>query len=60
MKIEKENAEFNLYCRRMYNENCLERLDYGQKPYKSLEAYLTKNYNFIVDRFKKGKSPRAL
>ena len=57
MKIEKESAEFKQYCRMMYNENCLERIDFGQTPYKNLNTYLTKNYNFIVDRFKKGKRP---
>ena len=60
MKIEKENAKFKVYCQTMYSENCLERIEYGQKPYKSLEAYLTKNYNFIVDRFKKGKEPWSM
>ncbi len=60
MKIEKETAEFKAYCQTMYSENCLERLDYGQKPYKTFEDYLTKNYNFIVDRFKKGKGPWSL
>ena len=58
--MKKDNAEFESYCQRMYNENCLERQDYGQKPYKSLEAYLTKNYNFIVDRFEKGKRPWSM
>ena len=60
MKIEKENAEFNLYCQRMYNENCLERPKFGQEPYKNLNTYLTKNYDFIVDRYKKGKRPQSL
>ena len=60
MKIEKDNAEFNLYCRTMYNENCLERLNFGQEPYKNLNTYLTKNYDFIVDRFKKGIRPQSL
>ena len=60
MKIEKENAEFKQYCQMMYAENCLERLDFGQIPYKNLNTYITKNYDFIVDRFKKGKGPRSL
>ena len=58
--MKKDNAEFNSYCQRMYSENCLERIEYGQKPYKSLEVYLTKNYNFIVDRFEKGKQPWSI
>ena len=60
MKMKKDNAEFNLYCRRMYNENCLERPKFGQEPYKNLNTYLTKNYDFIVDRYKKGKRPQSL
>ena len=60
MKIEKETAEFKAYCQTMYSENCLERLQYGQEPYKNLNTYLTKNYDFIVDRFKKGKRPQSL
>ncbi len=60
MKIEKESAEFKQYCQTMYGENCLERLQYGQEPYENLKAYLTKNYDFIVDRFKKGKRPQSL
>ena len=35
----------------MYNENCLEREEDGQEPYPSLEAYITKNYDFIVNKF---------
>jgi predicted transcriptional regulator len=58
--MKKDNAEFNSYCQIMYSENCLERIEYGQKPYKSLKAYLTKNYNFIVDRFEKGKRPWSM
>ena len=58
--MKKDDAEFNLYCQRMYNENCLERPKFGQTPYKNLNAYLTKNYDFIVDRFKKGKRPESL
>ena len=58
--MEKNNTEFESYCQRMYSENCLERLEYGQKPYKSFEVYLTKNYNFIVDRFEKGKWPWSM
>ena len=60
MKMKKDDAEFNLYCQRMYNENCLERPKFGQTPYKNLDTYLTKNYDFIVDRFKKGKRPESL
>ena len=60
MKIEKYSAEFDLYCQTMYTENCLERIDYGQKPYKNLNIYLTKNYDFIVDRFERGKRPWAM
>jgi hypothetical protein len=55
MKIEKENAEFKNYCQLMYNENCLERTNNGQMPYPSLEAYITKNYDFIVSKFKDGE-----
>ena len=58
--MKKDDAEFNLYCQRMYNENCLERPKFGQTPYKNLDTYLTKNYDFIVDRFKKGKRPESL
>ena len=55
MKIEKENAEFKNYCQLMYNENCLERIQSGQVPYPSLESYITKNYDFIVSKFKEGE-----
>ena len=55
MKIEKDNAEFRQYCQTMYNENCLERIHSGQVPYPSLESYITKNYDFIVSKFKDGE-----
>ena len=55
MKIEKENADFRHYCRHMYDENCLERTHSGQVPYPSLESYITKNYDFIVSKFKDGE-----
>ena len=58
--MKKDNAEFESYCQMMYSENCLERHEHGQKPYRNLESYLTKNYDFIVDRFKKGKRPQSL
>ena len=58
--MKKDNAEFNSYCNMMYNENCLERPKFGQTPYKNLNTYLTKNNDFIVDRFKKGKRPQSL
>ena len=51
MKMKKESAEFKSYCRMMYSENCLERRDHGQEPYPSLDAYVTKNYDFIVNKF---------
>jgi hypothetical protein len=61
MKIEKENADFKHYCRHMYDENCQERWVHGQTPYPSLEAYVTKNYDFIVDKFRvQNKKPWIL
>jgi hypothetical protein len=60
MKIEKESAKFKCYCRLMYSENCTERMDHGQVPYPSLEAYVTKNYDFIVNKYKGGLTPWLL
>tara|TARA_B100000809_G_C14671530_1_gene363418 strand:+ start:40 stop:222 length:183 start_codon:yes stop_codon:yes gene_type:complete len=60
MEIEKENAKFKCYCQLMYSENCTERMDHGQTPYPSLDAYVTKNYDFIVNKYKGGLEPWIL
>ena len=39
----------------MYDENCHERSEYGQKPYPTAKAYLRKNRNFLESLYKQKK-----
>jgi len=37
----------------MFRENCKERMDYGDEPYPSAEAYLKKNKAYLEKEYKK-------
>ena len=50
MSMEKET--FEVYCREMYQENCVERDAYGE-PILSYDEYVEKNRQFLLDNFSK-------
>ena len=37
----------------LYYENMEERSMFGETPYKNFNAYFTKNYDFLVNKYKK-------
>ena len=37
----------------MFNENCLERSQYGEKEYPNVETYYNKNKEFLKQKYKK-------
>lgn len=48
-----ENLDnFIIWCRYMYDENCKERWEHGQKPYKQFEIYYTRNFKWLKDKYK--------
>ena len=46
---------FQIFVRRMYYENCKERRDNGQKPYFDWEEYLSKNEEFLKQKYQEKK-----
>ena len=43
-----ENLDkFIIWCRYMYDENCKERWEHGQKPYNQFEIYYTRNFKWL-------------
>ena len=44
--------EFDKFVRKMYKENCKERIAYGEKPYDDINYYECKNYQFLVEKFR--------
>jgi hypothetical protein len=46
-----EDPSFKPFVRDMYNANCKERREHGQKEYETLFIYFRKNHRFIVDKF---------
>ena len=52
MKTKFENTPFINYCRMLYYENMGEREEVGQIPYENFNAYFTKNYDFLVMKYK--------
>ena len=43
---------FIIWCRNMYDENCEERWQHGQKPYRQFEIYYTRNFKWLKDKYK--------
>ena len=48
-----ENNEFRTWLTMMFYENCLEREEDGRSPYKNVEDYTQRNYNWLLTKFKK-------
>ena len=46
-----EDPSFKPFVRNMYDANCKERREHGQKEYETLFSYFRKNHQFVVDKF---------
>ena len=55
MKNEIEKTEFKSWCRLMYDENCQERWQHGQNPYKNFDTYYTKHLKWLKEQYKTRK-----
>jgi len=58
MKISIKNREFKRYCRLMYDENCRERWEVGEPPYKTIEDYVNKTEQFLWAEFERRNERR--
>ena len=52
MEIYKTDERFMRFCRFMFEENCAERWDHGQKPYPNSEFYIEKNFDFLTNKYR--------
>ena len=43
---------YNDFVKKMYAENCKERIAYGQKPYDDINYYESANYMFLTKKYK--------
>ena len=50
------DPSFKMFVRDMYDANCKERREHGQKEYKNIFSYFRKNHQFVVDKFEESKS----
>ena len=46
-----KDHRFKLFVRRLYDSNCKERREHGQKEYKNLFSYFRKNYGFVHEKY---------
>ena len=44
---------YNDFVKKMFAENCKERIAYGEKPYDDINYYESKNYMFLTAKYKK-------
>ena len=50
--------EFKTWVTMMFYENCLERESDGMPPYKNVEDYTQRNYNWLQEKFKEIKGEK--
>ena len=53
MKNEIENTGFMNWCKHMFEENCQERWQHGQQPYKDVSTYVTKNKSWLEKQYER-------
>ena len=47
MVLDSDNKAFMDFCRWLYDENCYERWQHGQKPYERFRVYYSKHTNWL-------------
>ena len=47
-----KETEFQKYCRVMYDDNCIERWEHGDKPYETFTIYYTTHSTWLKQQFK--------
>lgn len=47
----KNNDKFIEWCKRLYDENCLERHRHGLYPYESFEVYYNKHTEWLKNKY---------
>jgi hypothetical protein len=51
MVLDNSNKAFMDYCRWLYDENCHERSEHGQKPYKHFEVYYFAHTSWLRTKY---------
>ena len=51
MVLDNSNKAFIDYCRWLYDENCTERSEHGQKPYKHFEVYYSAHTRWLRKKY---------
>ena len=51
MVLEGDNKEFMYFCKWLYDENCHERSEHGQKPYKHFEVYYFTHTRWLKEQY---------
>ena len=51
MVLDNSNKAFMDYCRWLYDENCHERSEHGQKPYKHFEVYYFAHTRWLREQY---------
>jgi hypothetical protein len=49
--LDNSNKAFMDYCHWLYNENCHERSEHGQKPYKHFEVYYFAHTRWLREQY---------
>ena len=52
MSKDEDLDKFIIWCRNMYDENCQERWEHGQKPYRQFEIYYTRHFKWLQKQYK--------
>ena len=51
-ELNSDNQAFIAFCHWLYDENCHERLEHGQKPYKHFQVYYTTHLKWLKKTYK--------
>jgi len=53
-----QNPNFKCFVQNMFDENCRERREHGQREYKNIFSYFRKNHQFVIDKFNETEATR--
>jgi len=51
MVLDSDNKAFMDFCRWLYDENCWERWEHGQKPYERFEVYYSSHTKWLRQQY---------
>ena len=53
-----QNPDFKCFVQNMFDENCRESREHGQREYKNIFSYFRKNHQFVIDKFNETEATR--